>query len=197
MQEAKYIRYDTGRMFMGSTPWLIAGAVILILLVSLLAAFLTGSADPVGIAILLGVSAVVVVAFRFNYARMEIDANEMRLTWSPFYHATIFIGAVKSAAPITIRGIKYGFGLRMGSFGVALIQDTGPAIRIEAEQAYIVSTGIEKRLKAVMTALADAGIPVHSEGDFMQPDPPPGPEKVRSLTQELLTKLRRLPWQDN
>ena len=158
MQEAQHIRYDTGRMFMGSTPSLIAGAVILILLVSLLAAFFIGSAEPAGITILLGVSAVVAVAFRCNHSRMEIDANEMRLNWAPFYHARI---------------------------------------RIDAGQAYIVSTGTEKRLKEVMTAVSDAGIPVHSEGYCMQPDSLQGPKKPARFRQKLLTKLRRLPSWNN
>lgn len=160
VQEVEEIRYDTGRMFMGKAPWLIGGVVILILMVSLLIAFLTDAAEPVGVTILLGVVSVVVVAFRFNYARMEIDRNEVRLTWAPFYHSKIPVAAVRSAAPMTIKGMKYGFGLHMGSFGLALIQDTGPAIRIEAEQAYIVSTGTEERQKELMSALSDTGIPV-------------------------------------
>ena len=96
----------------------------------------------------------------FGFSRIHVYDNEVRLAWFPFYRRRIPITAVHSAASATI-GLRYGFGLRFGGFGLGIIQDTGPAVRLDSGRGYLLSLGTAERQERFLAALAAAGVDVH------------------------------------
>lgn len=126
------ILFDSGRMLYGRLPRAIIGGTLVLLAGSLLAVSASGALppDPLG-AVLIGCVAVVTGIIAFGFSRIRVLENEVRLLWFPFYRRRIPIAAIRRAAPAAIHGLRYGFGLRFGAFGLGIIQDTGPAVRLE------------------------------------------------------------------
>jgi hypothetical protein len=156
------ILFDSGRMFYGRLPRAIIGGVYILLAGSLLAAFATGAmgTDPLG-AVLLGGVAVLIGILAFGYSRIRVRENEVRLLWFPFYRRRIPIAAIRRAAPAAIHGLRYGFGLRFGAFGLGIIQDTGPAVQLDSGHGYLLSLGNAERQERFLAALAASGVDVH------------------------------------
>ena len=77
-----------------------------------------------------------------------------------FTSARIPVTAIRLAASVAIHGLRYGFGLRFGSFGLGIIQDTGPAARLDAGRGYLLSLGSVDRQARFLEALAAAGVDV-------------------------------------
>lgn len=151
--------FDSGRMFYGKTPrWIFAG-VGLLLVASFVGALVSGAGRSPGGLAALAAAMVFIAVFSFGYSRIRLTEDTIILTWLPLYRARIPLSQVRSASPQTITGLQYGFGLRLGGFGLGLIQDTGPAIRLEANHGYILSLGTDERRTQLLTALADAGVP--------------------------------------
>ena len=151
--------FDSGRMFYGKTPRRIF-AVVYFLLAASFAGALAGSGkkEPAGLAVLAGAAALITV-FSFGYSRIRLTQDEIILTWLPLYHSRIPLSRIRSASAETVAGLRYGFGLRVGGFGLGLIQDTGPAVRLEAGHGYVLSLGTAERQSELLAALSSAGIP--------------------------------------
>ncbi|WP_104175550.1 hypothetical protein [Arthrobacter sp. Y81] len=156
------IVFDSGRMYYGRLPRAIIGGAVVLLIGILSAAVTTGAlrTDPSVVALLAG-AAVAVGLLAFGFARVQVLENEVRLRWFPFYRRRIPIAAVRSAAPAAIHGLRYGFGLRFGGFGLGLIQDTGPAVQLDSGRGYLLSLGTAERQERFLAALAAAGVDVH------------------------------------
>ena len=156
-----HILFDSGRMFYGRLPRAIVMGAGILLIGIFLAMILTGAlqSEPVA-GVSLGVAVVVVIFLAFGFSRIHVYDNEVRLAWFPFYRRRIPITAVHSAASATI-GLRYGFGLRFGGFGLGIIQDTGPAVRLDSGRGYLLSLGTAERQERFLAALAAAGVDVH------------------------------------
>lgn len=153
--------FDSGRMFYGRLPRTIFGGTYVLLAAGLAAALATGALGRgPWVAVSLGVAAVVIGCLAFGYSRIQVLENEVRLAWYPFFRRRIPIAAVRSAAPARIDGMRYGFGLRFGSFGLGIIQDTGPAVRLDSGRGYLLSLGTAERRDGFLAALAAAGVDV-------------------------------------
>ncbi len=155
------ILFDSGRMFYGRMPRAIIAGVFILLAGSLLAVFATGAlhADP-SVAVLLGGAAALIGIFAFGFSRIQVRGNEVRLHWFPFYRRRIPVTAIRRAAPAAIHGLRYGFGLRFGAFGLGIIQDTGPAVRLDSGRGYLLSLGTAERQERFLSVLAASGVDV-------------------------------------
>ena len=151
--------FDSGRMFYGKAPRSIFAGVYLLLAASFAGALLSGAGkkEPTGLGVLAAVSLLLAV-FSFGYSRIRLTQDEIILTWLPLYRSRIPLSEIRSASAQEIRGLQYGFGLRIGTFGLALIQDTGPAVRLKAKHGYVLSLGTEERRTELLAALSSAGV---------------------------------------
>lgn len=155
------ILFDSGRMFYGTLPRAIIVGTGVLLGGILLTAVLTGAVQSEPLAgSSIAVALMVVTFLAFGFSRIRVSLNEVQLRWFPFYRRRIPIAAIRRAAPATIQGLRYGFGLRLGAFGLGIIQDTGPAIRLDAERGFLVSMGTADRQERLLAALAAAGVDV-------------------------------------
>ncbi|QCO96473.1 hypothetical protein FCN77_00520 [Arthrobacter sp. 24S4-2] len=156
------ILFDSGRMFYGRLPRAIIGGTFILLAGSLLAAFATGAlrTDP-SVAVLLGGAAAFIGILGFGFSRIQVRENEVRLRWFPFYRRRIPVTAIRRATPAAIHGLRYGFGLRFGAFGLGIIQDTGPAVQLDSGHGYLLSLGNQDRQERFLSALAASGVDIH------------------------------------
>jgi hypothetical protein len=149
-------------MFYGRLPRAIIAGTFILLAGSLLAAFATGPVRTDGwVAVSLGGSAALIGILAFGFSRIQVRDNEVQLRWFPFYRRRIPVTSIRRAVPATVHGLRYGFGLRFGAFGLGIIQDTGPAVQLDSGRGYLVSLGNEERQAQFLEALATAGVDVH------------------------------------
>ncbi|KIS29221.1 hypothetical protein TV39_00170 [Arthrobacter sp. SPG23] len=153
--------FDSGRMFYGRLPRAILAGSVLLLAGILLAVFLTGALQSEPVACISIACALILITFlAFGFSKIQVLENEVRLRWFPFYRRRIPVAAIRSAAPATVHGLRYGFGLRFGAFGLGIIQDTGPAVQLDAGRGYLLSLGSVDRQERCLAALAVAGVHV-------------------------------------
>lgn len=153
--------FDSGRMFYGRLPRAIIGGSVLLLVGILLAIFLTGALQSEPVAWTAIACALMLVTFlAFGFSRIQVLDNEVRLQWFPFYRRRIPVAAIQRAAPAAIHGLRYGFGLRFGPFGLGIIQDTGPGVQLDVGRGYLLSLGSADRQERFLAALAAAGVHV-------------------------------------
>lgn len=155
------VLFDSGRMFYGRLPRAIIGGAVVLLGGILVAVSSTGAleAEPLG-ATSIAVALVFITSLAFGFSRIQVLENEVRLQWFPFYRRRIPVAAIQRATPAAIHGLRYGFGLRFGAFGLGIIQDTGPAVQLDTGRGYLLSLGSADRQERFLAALAAAGIHV-------------------------------------
>ena len=151
--------FDSGRMFYGRTPRRIFAGVYLLLAASFAGALVSGAGkkEPIGLGVIAAAS-VLIAVFSSGYSRIRLTEDEIVLTWLPLYRSRIPLSEIRSASAQEIRGLQYGFGLRVGTFGLGLIQDTGPAVRLNAKHGYVLSLGTEERRTELLAALSSTGV---------------------------------------
>ena len=155
------VLFDSGRMFYGRLPRTIIGGTAVLLGVILFAMASTGTLQSEPVAGMALAGALLLTAFLgFGFSRIQVRENEVQLRWFPFYLRRIPVTAIRRAAPVAIHGLRYGFGLRFGTFGLGIIQDTGPAVRLDAGRGYLLSLGSVDRQTRFLEALAAAGVDV-------------------------------------
>jgi hypothetical protein len=153
------VLFDSGRMYYGRLPRAIIGGSALLLAGILLAIFITDALQSEPVAWTSIACALILITFlAFGFSRIQVLENEVRLRWFPFYRRRIPIAAIRRAAPATVHGLRYGFGLRFGAFGLGIIQDTGPAVQLDAGRGYLLSLGSTDRQARFLAALAAAGV---------------------------------------
>lgn len=153
--------FDSGKMHYGRLPMLIFGGVYLVLGIALASAIVRAAVleEPGAPAALLAAVVITGLLTR-GYSRVRVVADELWLDWFPFYRTRIPLSTIRSAAPAAVKGFGYGFGLRLGTFGIGLIQETGPAVRLDVRRGYLVTLGTEERREALLSVLRVAGVPV-------------------------------------